>query len=136
MRAFDDHVESVIKSTCKQKVSQCWESRDKKKGGMVSSRLFTVTQAILNISANGSGTQICLVISTGYSYDAVVFSAASNYYQQQQRPQIQGMGGIKAKINGQGQKVPMRPQKAPPKPSQLHYCEICKISCAGPLVIV
>ncbi|PIK33475.1 Zinc finger RNA-binding protein [Apostichopus japonicus] len=24
-------------------------------------------------------------------------------------------------------------QKAPPKPSQLHYCEICKISCAGPL---
>ncbi|PIK44185.1 putative zinc finger RNA-binding protein isoform X2 [Apostichopus japonicus] len=69
----------------------------------------------------------------GYSYDAVVFSAASNYYQQQQRPQVPGMGGIKKTINGQGQKGPIRPQKAPPKPSQLHYCEICKISCAGPL---
>lgn len=22
--------------------------------------------------------------------------------------------------------------KAPPKPQQLHYCEVCKISCAGP----
>jgi len=21
--------------------------------------------------------------------------------------------------------------RSPPKPSQLHYCEICKISCAG-----
>lgn len=24
----------------------------------------------------------------------------------------------------------MRPRQ-PPKPSQLHYCEVCKISCAG-----
>lgn len=22
--------------------------------------------------------------------------------------------------------------KAPPKPQQLHYCDVCKISCAGP----
>ena len=27
----------------------------------------------------------------------------------------------------------MRP-RAPPKPQQLHYCEVCKISCAGPQV--
>jgi zinc finger RNA-binding protein len=32
-----------------------------------------------------------------------------------------GGGGMKA----------MRP-KQPPKPQQLHYCDVCKISCAGP----
>ena len=26
----------------------------------------------------------------------------------------------------------MKPPKPPPKPQQLHYCEVCKISCAGP----
>ena len=25
--------------------------------------------------------------------------------------------------------------KTAPKPQQLHYCEVCKISCAGPQVI-
>lgn len=25
--------------------------------------------------------------------------------------------------------------RSPPKPSQLHYCEICKISCAGSQVL-
>lgn len=24
--------------------------------------------------------------------------------------------------------------KPPPKPQQLHYCDVCKISCAGPQV--
>lgn len=30
--------------------------------------------------------------------------------------------------------VPGKTQKpkAPPKPQQLHYCDVCKISCAGP----
>jgi zinc finger RNA-binding protein len=30
--------------------------------------------------------------------------------------------------------APVRPYKTrlPPKPQQLHYCEVCKISCAGP----
>jgi hypothetical protein len=27
----------------------------------------------------------------------------------------------------------MKP-KQPPKPQQLHYCDVCKISCAGPQV--
>lgn len=39
----------------------------------------------------------------------------------------------------QGYKKPgvrqMRP-KIQPKPQQLHYCEVCKISCAGPQVII
>ena len=26
----------------------------------------------------------------------------------------------------------VKPPKPPPKPQQLHYCEVCKISCAGP----
>ena len=30
-------------------------------------------------------------------------------------------------VQGKSQKP-----KAPPKPQQLHYCDVCKISCAGP----
>ena len=26
----------------------------------------------------------------------------------------------------------LKPPKPPPKPQQLHYCDVCKISCAGP----
>lgn len=33
----------------------------------------------------------------------------------------------KPTIQGKSQKP-----KAPPKPQQLHYCDVCKISCAGP----
>lgn len=28
----------------------------------------------------------------------------------------------------------LRP-KPPPKPQQLHYCDVCRISCAGPQVM-
>lgn len=30
--------------------------------------------------------------------------------------------------------IRMARPKLPPKPQQLHYCEVCKISCAGPQV--
>eukprot|EP00057_Strongylocentrotus_purpuratus_P025514 XP_011679988.1 PREDICTED: zinc finger RNA-binding protein isoform X2 [Strongylocentrotus purpuratus] len=52
-----------------------------------------------------------------------------------------GGGGYKGMKKGQGfqqqggNKGPgggMKETKAPPKPTQLHYCDVCKISCAGP----
>ncbi|KAK2164091.1 hypothetical protein NP493_1432g00005 [Ridgeia piscesae] len=64
--------------------------------------------------------------STTSSYDAALYSAATNYYQQQQTP--------KTGVAWQSKKVftPKLKPKMPPKTPQLHYCEVCKISCAGP----
>eukprot|EP00058_Branchiostoma_floridae_P000097 XP_002585585.1 hypothetical protein BRAFLDRAFT_133155 [Branchiostoma floridae] len=68
--------------------------------------------------------------ATYSGYDAAVYSAATAYYQQQQQ-QKTGLGwGFKNKF-GQNQKK----QKQPPKQPQIHYCEVCKISCAGPQVL-
>lgn len=85
------------------------------------------------------------------SYDAALYSAASMYVAQQHQPPQHGPGGGNpGKSNGvmgpggnwppfrkggpggggPGNKV-ARP-KPPPRPQQLHYCEVCKISCAGP----
>ncbi|KRG06003.1 uncharacterized protein Dmoj_GI12251, isoform C [Drosophila mojavensis] len=74
-------------------------------------------------------------------YDTAIYNAASMYVAQQHP-------GSQQKPNGgsnnswyqrkMGPTIPgavalrgMRP-KAPPRPQQLHYCEVCKISCAGP----
>ncbi|XP_060088621.1 zinc finger RNA-binding protein-like [Heteronotia binoei] len=47
-----------------------------------------------------------------------------------------GGGGNSAPSGGYSKKPPFTPRllklKGPPKQPQLHYCEICKISCAGP----
>ncbi|XP_052101013.1 zinc finger RNA-binding protein-like [Mytilus californianus] len=51
-------------------------------------------------------------------YDAALYSAATSYYQQQQAAKVKV--GVKTKT------------KMPPKQPQLHYCDVCKISCAGP----
>lgn len=84
--------------------------------------------------------------NTTYSgYDAAVYNAATTYLAQQaqtttgvnktptggktantwkeykNRPMTGATGGMKQ----------MKP-KQPPKPQQLHYCDVCKISCAGP----
>ncbi|XP_017843902.1 zinc finger RNA-binding protein isoform X2 [Drosophila busckii] len=45
----------------------------------------------------------------------------SSWYQRKMGPTIPGAAGMRG----------LRP-KAPPRPQQLHYCEVCKISCAGP----
>jgi hypothetical protein len=63
-------------------------------------------------------------------YDAAVYSAASTYYQQQQAAKAIGTWAAK-KPGAQ----PFKPKpKGPPKTPQLHYCDVCKISCAGPQV--
>ncbi|XP_031621763.1 zinc finger RNA-binding protein isoform X2 [Contarinia nasturtii] len=69
--------------------------------------------------------------SSNYSsYDAALYSAATMYaVQQTNKPNNgpnPGWQGFK-----KGNMKTQRP-KPQPKPQQLHYCEVCKISCAGP----
>lgn len=90
------------------------------------------------------GTAVTAAPGSYSNYDAALYSAASMYVAQQQQPG----GGNQAKSNGTtsgpgnwpiyrkggpagaGNKTP-RPKQVP-RPQQLHYCEVCKISCAGP----
>ncbi|XP_017781830.1 PREDICTED: zinc finger RNA-binding protein isoform X2 [Nicrophorus vespilloides] len=75
-------------------------------------------------------TQAKQTNSTTYSgYDAALYSAATMYVAQQSNQQK--AGGWQGYKKGGGGPKNMR-AKAPPKPQQLHYCEVCKISCAGP----
>ncbi|GAB6018914.1 zinc finger RNA binding protein [Chamberlinius hualienensis] len=70
--------------------------------------------------------------STYSGYDAAVYSAATMYVQQQQAnaAAAKSAGWNNFKKPSIGAKI-MKP-KQPPKPQQLHYCDVCKISCAGP----
>ncbi len=64
-------------------------------------------------------------------YDAALYSAATTYYQQQQQTKT----GTTWQYKGKGATTMLKTKtKQPPKPPQLHYCEVCKISCAGPQV--
>ncbi|RMC21035.1 hypothetical protein DUI87_01891 [Hirundo rustica rustica] len=78
---------------------------------------------------------------TSYSgYEAAVYSAASSYYQQQQQKQAVAAAAAAATAAWTGttftKKAPFQNKqlkpKQPPKPPQIHYCDVCKISCAGP----
>ncbi|KAH9492954.1 hypothetical protein Btru_023915 [Bulinus truncatus] len=64
------------------------------------------------------------------SYDAALYSAASNYYSQQQQSKT-GTPSWMVKKTTTGNQFKPKP-KGPPKAPQLHYCDVCKISCAGP----
>uniref|UniRef100_A0A1B6DB99 DZF domain-containing protein n=1 Tax=Clastoptera arizonana TaxID=38151 RepID=A0A1B6DB99_9HEMI len=85
--------------------------------------------------------------STTYSgYDAALYSAATMYVAQQAQPNtavttVQTAQQKTTTNSWQSFKKPglgatgmiknIRP-KMQPKPQQLHYCDVCKISCAGP----
>ncbi|XP_014112462.1 PREDICTED: zinc finger RNA-binding protein isoform X1 [Pseudopodoces humilis] len=82
---------------------------------------------------------------TSYSgYEAAVYSAASSYYQQQQQQQQKQAAAAAAAAAATAawtgttftKKTPFQNKqlkpKQPPKPPQIHYCDVCKISCAGP----
>ncbi|XP_056601791.1 zinc finger RNA-binding protein isoform X2 [Triplophysa dalaica] len=80
---------------------------------------------------------------TSYSgYEAAVYSAASSYYHQQQQQQQQKQAAAAAAATAAWtgstftKKTPFQNKtlkpKQPPKPPQIHYCDVCKISCAGP----
>lgn len=85
----------------------------------------------------------CVPSGTSYSgYEAAVYSAASSYYQQQQQQQKQAVAAVAATAAWTGNTFTKKPPfqskqlrpKQPPKPPQIHYCDVCKISCAGPQV--
>uniref|UniRef100_G3U236 Zinc finger RNA-binding protein n=1 Tax=Loxodonta africana TaxID=9785 RepID=G3U236_LOXAF len=63
---------------------------------------------------------------TSYSgYEAAVYSAASSY---------SAWTGTTFTKKAPFQNKQLKP-KQPPKPPQIHYCDVCKISCAGPQVL-
>lgn len=61
-------------------------------------------------------------------YDAALYSAATTYYQQQQAAKSGTTWQYKKTATGASLKPKAKP---PPKAPQLHYCDVCKISCAG-----
>ena len=76
-----------------------------------------------------------------------MYSAASSYYQQQQQQQKQAAAAAAAAAATAAwtgttftKKAPFQNKqlkpKQPPKPPQIHYCDVCKISCAGPQVLM
>ncbi|XP_038159590.1 zinc finger RNA-binding protein [Cyprinodon tularosa] len=113
--------------------------------------IFPVTSTVQPVAAAASvvpsysqsptySTNAVTYSGTSYSgYEAAVYSAASSYYQQQQQ-QKQAVAAVAATAAWSGntfnkkptfQNKQLRP-KQPPKPTQIHYCDVCKISCAGP----
>ena len=82
--------------------------------------------------------------STGY--DAALYSAASNYYNQKQQT-VNTVANTWNKKEGNSSFNNRKPggrggfhfggvikKKTNPSPAQTHYCDVCKISCAGPQV--
>lgn len=93
--------------------------------------------------ATYSTTAVTYSGATYSGYEAAVYSAASSYYQQQQQQQQKqaaAAAAVAASAAWTGsnftkkttfQNKQLKP-KQPPKPPQIHYCDVCKISCAGP----
>ena len=71
------------------------------------------------------------------AYEKVVYNAATSFLTQQAqstKPTWQKSEKPTFKLSGQGGKSWNNRNTGPPKVQQLHYCEVCKISCAGPQV--
>ncbi|KAG8599133.1 hypothetical protein GDO81_002889 [Engystomops pustulosus] len=94
-------------------------------------------------SATYSTTAVTYSGTTYSGYEAAVYSAASSYYQQQQQQQQKQAAAVAAAAATAAwtgtnftKKAPFQNKqlkiKQPPKPPQIHYCDVCKISCAGP----
>jgi len=69
------------------------------------------------------------------AYEKVVYNAATSFLTQQAqaaKPTWQKSEKPTFKLSSQGSKTWNNRNTGPPKVQQLHYCEVCKISCAGP----
>ncbi|XP_033829324.1 zinc finger RNA-binding protein isoform X1 [Periophthalmus magnuspinnatus] len=116
---------------------------------VASSFIYPVTSTVQPVAAAASvvpsysqsstySTSAVTYSGTSYSgYEAAVYSAASNYYQQQQKQAVAAVAATSAWTGNTFTKKPSFPNKQlrpkqPPKPPQIHYCDVCKISCAGP----
>ncbi|XP_067666899.1 zinc finger RNA-binding protein-like isoform X3 [Haliotis asinina] len=87
----------------------------------------TTTQSSFSGINGNSSAQTWNKYSISPGYDAALYTAATSYYQQQQAVKTAGTWAVKKPG------VPFKPRpKGPPKQPQLHYCDVCKISCAGP----
>ncbi|XP_053693619.1 zinc finger RNA-binding protein isoform X1 [Sabethes cyaneus] len=105
---------------------------------------YSQTVTTVNTAPKSAATAQPVAQNTNtYSgYESALYSAATMYVAQQQNNKANNaLGGQQGQGGGwQGyKKVPMgmhpfnRPRtKAPPKPQPIHYCDVCKISCAGP----
>ncbi|KAK3783611.1 hypothetical protein RRG08_020938 [Elysia crispata] len=90
----------------------------------------SATPAVTTYSASGY-TATTTPQSSISSYDAALYSAATSYYSQQQQGKTGGGASWMLKKAATGNQFKPKP-KGPPKAPQLHYCDVCKISCAGP----
>lgn len=89
---------------------------------------YTPSSAPANTYSNAYNPASTAPSAISAGYDAAVYSAASSYYQQQQAAKAIGTWAVKKT----GPQTFKPKPKGPPKPPQLHYCDVCKISCAGP----
>ncbi|BFZ01965.1 hypothetical protein BsWGS_05009 [Bradybaena similaris] len=85
--------------------------------------------AATTYSATGYTAATTAQTNISAGYDAALYSAASNYYSQQTQGKPGATWMLKKPAGGNQFKPKL---KGPPKAPQLHYCEVCKISCAGP----
>jgi len=84
------------------------------------------------VSATATVTPATTSHQNAYAYEKVVYNAATSFLTQQaQSAKSTGQKSEKptSKLSSQGSKSFYNNT---PKIQQLHYCEVCKISCAGP----
>lgn len=94
---------------------------------------YSQTATTANASQKSAAAATPAANTAAYSnYDAALYSAATMYVAQQTNKTASTnpsstWNNFKKQQGGNKQR--MKPQ---PKPQTLHYCEVCKISCAGP----
>ncbi len=77
----------------------------------------------------------------GNGYDAALYSHANSMIQPGNAPKWSSPAMPPHPVGHQMirppmQQKPMFKRRTPAQPSQLFYCDVCKISCAGPQVII
>jgi len=85
-----------------------------------------------NSAASYPKQKVAASVKTGHqnAYEKVVYNAATSFLSQQAAANKPWNKSDKPTFKLQNQKSSKN--SGPPKPQQLHYCEVCKISCAGP----
>ncbi|XP_037922384.1 zinc finger RNA-binding protein 2 isoform X1 [Hermetia illucens] len=90
-------------------------------------------QTVTNVTQNTAPKQAQATTNTTTytNYDAALYSAATMYVAQQTN-KANANANWQYKKPGPGAGMNKQRAKPQPRPQQLHYCEVCKISCAGP----
>lgn len=98
---------------------------------------YSQTVTTVNSAPKSAATAQTVAQNNSYSgYETALYSAATMYVAQQQTTKTtNAVGGPQPWGGWQGYKKghPFKARiKLSPKPQQIHYCDVCKISCAGP----